>query len=148
MRRGLALAASMLGGCWTASPSPPVSEAPAAAHPASPLQLHLVATPVALTMATRDEFRIGFRATNTIDHVVDPKLHLSTLLVDDKPSMQWSASVGNGAIEDEWSALPPGHTLTREWQIGEQLFPAPGDYVLVLQLPPVSTPPVRVHVAP
>jgi len=66
---------------------------------------------------------------------VDP--HLSTgceLTVNGEPSMVWNLAIGNGAREPSWYSLPPGKTATMSWPLGEDLFPKPGDYHLVMTL--------------
>ncbi len=137
----------VLAACWTdASPLPPP---PPVLHPASPLVPSLEALPPAMTMAARAKFRLRWRVTNDGRETLDTKLAgSSNLLVNGAPSNQWRASVGNGAVDPEWDALRPGKTITREYDIGEELFPAPGDYTLVLVLEHATSRPLRVHVGP
>ena len=102
------------------------------------LAVKLLAVPTQLTMAERDKFKVGVEVTNRGKIAVDP--HLSTgceLTVNGDPSMVWNLAIGNGTREPSWYSLPPGQTATMSWPLGEDLFPKPGDYHLVMTLVPV-----------
>lgn len=112
-----------------------------------PIRLQLLAEPLRLSMAGRTAFKVGLAATNLGAGTVDPQLHRTRLLVDDRDVPAWSLAIGNGRREDRWFALPPGETVSLTWtSLGERLFPAPGDYVLTLRLGGTSSPAVQVRV--
>jgi hypothetical protein len=99
------------------------------------LAVKLLASPTQLTMADRKKFMIGVEVVNHGATAVDP--HLSTgceLTVNGDPSMVWNLAIGNGTREPSWYSLPPGQTATMSWPLGEDLFPRPGDYHLVMTL--------------
>ena len=67
--------------------------------------------------------------------IIDPELGSTKLLINGKASFVWMETVGNGLSESNWYSLPPGQTVSKSWAtLGEQLFNAPGEYVLQLQL--------------
>lgn len=144
---GLALAACSRSAQQSKHELPPGSEQAGSASPGrttssttsptmqSTLAVKLLASPTQLTMADRPKFMIGVEVVNNGTTTVDP--HLSTgceLTVNGEPSMVWNLAIGNGAHDETWYALPPGKTATISWPLGEDLFPKPGDYHLVLTL--------------
>ena len=101
----------------------------------STLAVKLLASPTQLTMADRPKFMIGVEVVNNGTTTVDPQLSTGCeLTVNGEPSMVWNLAIGNGARDASWYALPPGKTATISWPLGEDLFPKPGDYQLVLTL--------------
>ena len=141
-----AVALVCLSACWT---DPPAVEAPRAPlHPASPLVAEIRAHPLALTMATLHDFVIEYAVTNQSSSTVATGFFQSRLMINGEPSMQWGSAVGNGAVDPEWEALAPQHSLTGAYTFGEHLFFKPGDYTLVLVVGSASSRPLRVHVAP
>jgi hypothetical protein len=141
-----AIAILLLASCW--SQPAPVEPPRPALHPASPLVAQIEAHPLELTMATLHDFAISFVVTNQSSGAVDTEMSRSELMIDGKPSMQWGAAVGNGAVDPEWEALAPQHSIRREFRFGEHLFFKPGDYTLVLVVGSASSKPLHVHVAP
>jgi hypothetical protein len=145
---GLALAACSRSAEHTNRELPPVSEKarptspdqsspPSATSPAmqSTLAVKLLASPTQLTMADRPKFMIGVEVVNNGATAVDPNLSTGCeLTVNGAPSMAWNLAIGNGAREPSWYSLPPGQTATMSWPLGEELFPKPGNYHLVMTL--------------
>lgn len=116
-------------------------------EPQQPIRLELIAEPLTLAMADRKAFKVGLAATNRGAATVDPQLHRTRLVVNDRDAPAWMLAVGNGRREAKWLALPPGETVTLTWtSLGESLFPAPGEYVLTLRLDGASSPAVWVRV--
>ena len=147
MTRGVLLGLVMVG-CWTGPVAPSQPEAKPITHKPPGLEVVLEGSPLQLTMATRKDFKIKFVVTNHGETVVDPKLHESDLTINGASSIQWGAATGNGAMDDEWDALPPQHVVSREYVFGEHLFLAPGDFTLVLHVDDLESAPLHVHVAP
>ncbi len=141
------LLALLATGCWTGTTPAPVPVDKPITHPAPGLEVVLAGAPLELTMATRKDFKLSFAVTNHGDAVVDPRLHESDLTINGESSVQWGAAVGNGAADEDWEALQPQHTVSREWMFGEHLFRAPGDFTLVLHVADLASAPLRVHVA-
>jgi hypothetical protein len=113
------------------------------------IQLKLTADPLQFPLSERNNFKISIAATNTGSEVINPELHRAQLLVNDQVSTAWNLAIGNGRREAKWYALPPGDTVSMSWSsLGQSLFPAPGDYTLVLRLDDKKLDPIQVHVAP
>lgn len=86
-------------------------------------------------MAEREQFRVGIVATNTSRDPVDPQLYAARLLVNGEPSPAFDLALGNGVMPAGWDTLAAGATTPpAEWPLGAALFPAPGEYRLVLRL--------------
>lgn len=95
--------------------------------------VQLVAEPLQFTMSERNRFKISITARNQGSEVIDPELHRAKLFVNGKDSFVWNLAISNGKREAKWSALPPGETVSMSWSsMGESLFPAPGEFSLVL----------------
>ena len=138
----------LVAGCWTRDVAPIVSTAPTVTHPAPGLEVVLLGAPLQLTMATRKDFKIKFIVTNHGETVADPKIGESDLTINGVSSVQWAASVGNGAVDEDWTQLLPQHAVSREWMVGETLFTQPGDFTLVLHDAELESAPLHIHVAP
>jgi hypothetical protein len=147
LRNGILLLAF---GC--ASPPAKRDDGGRAMLPADPMtptiELVLRAKPETLPMAERSAFEIGFTATNRSPSVIDPGLEMAELTVNGEVSIDWRAAVGNGGREATWTALPPGESIEMDWNMGEQLFPGPGEYQLELRLGADKASPVKVVVTP
>jgi hypothetical protein len=111
------------------------------------IALNLLAEPLRLTLSERKDFKISISATNRGSQVIDPELHRAELFINGKASKAWSLAIGNGRREAKWSALPPGDTVSMTWStLGESLFPAPGQYSLVLRHEGTELAPIHVEV--
>jgi hypothetical protein len=110
----------------------------------APVEIRLLAEPTRLTMAGRDRFRVGLVAVNTSDAAIDPGLFAARLLVDGEPSPAFDLALGSGVVPAGWDVLAAGaETPPVEYPLGEALFPAPGEYRLVLRLDVAGRPPVE-----
>jgi hypothetical protein len=99
------------------------------------LILKLSASALKLNYSLRNNFVITMTVTNNEDVIIEPELNSTKLLINGKASFVWMETVGNGLSESNWYSLPPGQTVSKSWAtLGEQLFNAPGEYVLQLQL--------------
>ena len=113
------------------------------------IQLELTADPLQLSMSKRKDFKISIKATNHSNELIDPQLHEAELFVNSQRSVVWSLAISNGRREAKWSALPPRETVSMTWSsMGASLFPAPGDYTLVLHYGETQLDPIHVHVLP
>ena len=111
------------------------------------LTLILSATTLELNFSLRNNFIIAMTVTNDGDMIIDPELHLTRLMVNGKESFAWMEAVGNGHRESGWFSLPPGKSVSMSWAtLGDQLFPAPGEYILQLQLKTVKSEQVKIIV--
>ncbi len=90
----------------------------------------LTATPQTVSMGQRDAVELRIAATNVGSETVDPKQHLGRFELDGVAHMGLELWFGNGLRTTTWSALPPGETATDVRRVGEQLFEAPGEYVV------------------
>lgn len=90
----------------------------------------LSAEPTQLTMAQRGTWVIRIAATNVGTEPVNPDQHAGEFELDAQPHHGLNLWFGNGVRSSAWSDLPPGETVTDERTPGEQLFDAPGTYVL------------------
>jgi hypothetical protein len=113
------------------------------------IKLALSAEPLELSMGDRRAFKLTVAATNQGEALADPRFDLTRLLVNNQPSMAWNLAVSNGVRPAAWSALPSGKTVSADLtMLGEALFPAPGEYTLVLERNGVALAPIRVRVIP
>lgn len=113
------------------------------------ISLQLFAEPRNFSVAGRDEFEVGIVATNWGAEVVDPELHRARLLINGRDSLIWADAIANGLRQPEWSALPPGGTVSMSWpSMGEAFFPEPGVYALQLRVGHIEAPPVAIRVSP
>jgi hypothetical protein len=111
------------------------------------IKLLLSAEPQLLTMPERKNFKISLAATNQGGEIVDPQLHRAKLLVNGKESKVWSLAIGNGKREAQWSALPPGETVSMTWSsMGESLLTHPGVFTLTLSFGEIQLDPIQVQV--
>jgi hypothetical protein len=111
------------------------------------VKLEIRAEPLQLMMSERKNFKIFIAATNQGDKVIDPELQRAKLFVNGKESKAWSLAIGNGKREAKWFALPPGDTVSMGWSsMGQSLFPAAGQYTLVLHFDNRKLEPIQVHV--
>jgi len=102
---------------------------------AGAVSVRLLVEPDRLSFDERGAFRLGVTATNHGDTGVDPGLFGLRLLVDGEPSMAFDLAVGNGVVPAGWDFLDAGATTKPvHWPLGEALFPAPGEYRLLLRL--------------
>ncbi len=90
----------------------------------------LTATPRTVSMGQRDAVELTIEVTNVGSETVDPKQHLGRFELDGVAHMGLELWFGNGLRTMTWSALPPGETATDVRKVGEQLFEAPGEYVV------------------
>lgn len=123
------------------SPSEPT------AAPASSLRWELIARPMRLRMSQRARFVLRRQVTNTGTTAADAMTRSASFTVNGAPSMDLDMAFGNGARETLWAALPPGRTVFDEREMGESLFPAPGQYTLAMTVDG-ATSTVRVAVGP
>jgi len=113
------------------------------------IKLALSAEPLELSMADRRAFKLTVAATNQSEALADPRFDMTRLLVNNRPSMAWNLAVSNGVRPAAWSALPSGKTVSADLtMLGEALFPAPGEYTLVLERNGVALAPIHVRVIP
>jgi hypothetical protein len=83
-----------------------------------------------------DQFELGVRITNHGKEAVEPEAHLFELLVNGKPSMEFSLAISNGKREEKWFVLPPGESVEFTWKtMGPSLFTGSGEYKLELRTP-------------
>ncbi|MFO7566499.1 MAG: hypothetical protein R6X02_27905 [Enhygromyxa sp.] len=113
-------------------PPAPGSEPDPAPAPAVEAQLRweLSAEPTRLTMAQRERFVIEIAVTNEGSETIAPPLHAGDFQLDGQSHVGLNLWFSNGAISQEWMALAPGQTARDRRKPGEQLFEAPGEYVL------------------
>ena len=121
--------------------------APATAVSASGLRWELVALPTRLTMADRASFLLRRQVTNDGTAAADAMHASASFAVGGASSMELDLAFGNGARESQWSALPPGVTVFDDRDMGESLFPAPGDYTITMSTDGVTVG-TTVHVDP
>lgn len=140
----------------TASLAVPVVEATLVAAQTEPaqdglatdgLRWALVATPRRLTMSQRARFRLRRQVTNEASAVRDATQASASFTLDGASSMSLDMAFGNGARSSQWAALAPGATVSDDRMMGEDLFPAPGDYVIAMTTDGVTVT-TRVHVDP
>ena len=113
------------------------------------IHLKLMADPLQFSFAQHPRFRIGLVAANVGNDVIDPELHRTKLFVNGKESRAWGLAIANGKRNSKWCSLPPGDSVSMNWStLRDSLFPAPGDYILKLQLGDIESPAVVVHLLP
>lgn len=112
-----------------------------------PIEVALDVAPLPVTMANHDQVMVRVTVTNRGSRVLDPELGLSELRVNGAVSKAWGLALNNSGHPRTWRALPPGEQVSARYQLGGELFPAPGDYTLELVVSGVAAPPVQVHVA-
>ncbi len=113
------------------------------------VEVTLSVQPTEFTMAQRSSVVLTLTATNKGRRTVDPGLARARLLVDGRESKAWQLAVGNGRRAPEWSALPPGESVSMSWSaLGPALFPRVGEFRLELALPTQVLPTIRVTADP
>lgn len=112
------------------------------------ITVQLTAEPQTLGAAQLDDFKVGVIVRNVGQQIVDPQLRLSELRVNGKPSHDWSMAVGNSGLDARWKALPPGESVSAQWQLARELFPGPGTYQLELTVAGVTSATLQVQVTP
>jgi hypothetical protein len=113
------------------------------------IEVELLASPRELPMGGRDAFEVGVAATNRGTATVDPGLAGARLLVDGQDFLPFGDAVGNGFREADWFALPPEQSVSMTWkEMGELLFPSPGEYTLQIRLDDAESAPVVVRIDP
>jgi len=115
--------------------APPVAPRPVPAASAldGDLEWRLTASATTLSMAERADWILRTEATNRGAEPVDFfESGFASFFVNGEPSMGLSLAFGNGLAPAEWSSLAPGATAAPERAVGESLFPAPGDYEIVM----------------
>lgn len=111
------------------------------------LKLILSATPLEFCFSLRKNFFITLMVTNCDNLIINPELHLTKLMINGKESFSWMEAVGNGLRDSNWFSLPPGETTSMSWStMGDQLFPAPGEYILQLQLINIKSEQIKIIV--
>jgi hypothetical protein len=90
----------------------------------------LEADPSVLTMAERGRFTLRIIATNQSASSVDPQQHLGEFRLGGVAHVGLNLWFGNGLRSTAWSELPAGETVRDERRPGENLFDAPGVYVI------------------
>lgn len=113
-----------------------------------PIRVELSVTPDRVSPADLDELRVRVAVTNESDEPVDLELPSSTLLVDGKPSLNWSLAIGNGARDEREYALPAGESVSAERVMGGSLVREPGEHEVTIEVLGVRSAPVRVVVEP
>jgi hypothetical protein len=98
-------------------------------------------------MSNRAQFILRRRVTNTGTTAADAMTPSASFTVNGAPSMELDMAFGNGARENRWQALPPGESAFDEREMGESLFPAPGQYTLTMTVDGANST-VRVAVGP
>lgn len=139
----------------TAAPTPPPAVAPAIdasvtvdAMTTPALGVELTAEPMKLTRATRSKLMLTVTVKNLGAQTIDPEINLSELAVGGTPSKDWNMSLANSGRPKKWKALPAGETVSGSVAgLGEELFPEPGDYTLVLTVSGVASAPITIQVA-
>lgn len=116
-------------GCADPARPAPVIEAPTSAPD---LQWALIAVPPTLSMAERSTFRLQRQVTNTGDTVANPDAASGSFTINGAPARDLDMAFGNGLRDARWAELPPGETVSDGRGMGEQLFPAPGDYTITM----------------
>ena len=111
-------------------PSVAVAAPDPAAEPTKDIEWVLSAAPETVTMSERDTLRLTIEVTNVGTATVDPKQHLGHFELDGVQHHGLQLWFGNGLRSMTWTELPPGETATDVRQVGEQLFNAPGEYVV------------------
>ena len=129
----------------TSEPAERESSPGPAAHAASGLRWALTASPNPVTMAGRAAFRLERRVTNEGASPADAMTPSASFTINGAPSMALDMAFGNGVRESRWAALAPGETVSDARDMGESLFPAPGDYVIAMTTDGVTVT-VTVHV--
>jgi hypothetical protein len=111
------------------------------------LKLILSATPLEFRFSLRKNFVIVMIVINSDNRIIDPELHLTQLIINKKESFPWMEAVGNGLRDSNWFSLPPSETTSMSWStMGEQLFSAPGEYILQLRLRNIKSEQIKVIV--
>ncbi len=156
------LSALLLFGC-TEEPPPPAATPPVLTPVANmhvprsgppefvdsrSIRWRLRGEPTHLTMANRNSFRLTIEATNEGESEVDPQRHHGQWLFQGESHFGLSLWFGNGLRANEWSALPPGMTVTDSRTPGESLFEEPGEYEIAYAQGPGRIAIVRVVVDP
>lgn len=111
------------------------------------LRWSFVATPASVTMATRASVRLTRSVTNEGAALADAMHASASFAVNGAASMSLDLAFGNGLRGGEWASLPPGQTASDARDMGEDLFPVPGDYDLAMTTDGVTVH-AHVHVDP
>jgi hypothetical protein len=116
------------------APPPIVLPPPSATAMDGDLEWSLAASATTITMAERASWELRTLATNRGTEPVDVlEAGFSSFTVNGEPSITLSMAFGNGISPVSWSELPPGETADPARSgFGEDLFPAPGDYEIVM----------------
>jgi hypothetical protein len=139
-----------VGGCdHRDGPAPSRTEPPASTgivvpptlvDAGDPIMWQLTADPATrLKMAGRGAFTLWMVAHNAGARATDTRRDSLEYLVNGRPSLTLAMAYGNGLREVRWTALEPGDTVrdgrgsSSDPTFGTSLFPAPGDYELVLK---------------
>lgn len=107
----------------------PVPEQPAPTVDAQ-LRWELSAEPTRLSMAQRGRFVVEIAVTNEGSETVEPLLHEGDFQVNGQSHVGLNLWFSNGTRTRDWMALAPGQSARDRRKPGEQLFEAPGEYVL------------------
>jgi hypothetical protein len=111
-----------------------------------PIKVELTAEPRTVSEAARDQFLVGVVVENLGKETLDPDIDHSHLTVNGQPATSWNLALGNSGHLATWNELPPGKSVSGKWRLGKALFPAPGDYTLVLTVSGVAAAPITIHV--
>lgn len=101
-----------------------------------------------LTMSQRASFRLTVAVTNRGRGTADPGRDVLRFRVNGQDSMALDMAFGNGLRSTEWSRLPPGRRVTDARDMGETIFPRPGEYTLELVAGEQVVATLRVRVRP
>lgn len=108
------------------------------------LRIEVDVDPDEVTPETIDLATIRGAVTNLGDETIETHVRMSELRVNGEPLPSWSLAIGNGALDERESALPPGERLEFSRIVGSSLFRGPGEYEVVLSLLGVESAPARV----
>ena len=111
------------------------------------LRVEVEVDPAQVTPQTLDIATIRGAVTNAGDIPLDTQIRSSELRVNGEPLPTWGLAIGNGALDERESSLPPGERVAFTRVMGSSLFRGPGDYEVVLSVLGVDSDPARVTVA-
>ncbi|HLP92145.1 MAG TPA: hypothetical protein VK184_26590 [Nostocaceae cyanobacterium] len=109
--------------------------------------IQIIAEPLEFSLKDRTNFKVGLKAKNIGNRIIETKLYETALLVNGEPSLAWNLAISNGVRDESWWNLKPEETVTASWHLGEALFLQPGEYNILLRYGSQDSS-VRVRVTP
>jgi len=91
---------------------------------------------------------LNFAVVNDGETVANPNIEASHLFINGSEPNDWRTIIGSGPRTADFSALPPGRTLSFTYQLGSRYFAAPGVYTVRWEGPNYRSPEITFRVMP